>query len=128
MRRNNRLHHGVLFCLLALLIQAIVAQLPMPPAGLDMPGMGLHVLCTMAAGDTTPQPQDTRPSKAPLPHAPDCPVCQALTLMASVILPSPPVWVPHQPVHPGPILVAAVRHRVHAPATAHQPRAPPVTV
>jgi hypothetical protein len=118
-RRMERLRHGVVLALLALLSQSFVAILPMPAmAGAD----DAAVLCSAHHAELPAAP---RPAKH-APHAvPACPVCQAHHLAANLLPPMPVGFVRHRLRAEWRVVATGDAVPLQPAFGPQQPRAPP---
>jgi hypothetical protein len=124
-RRAGHPRAGVVLALFALLCQIVTSLLPMPAMADGFASFDGSPICR--SFDTNRQ-VPTKPGKSSGHTLPDCPVCQALQLGASLVPPAP-IALP-----PEPGLVHAVDFptsgaiRPGSRTTSHQARAPPPSV
>jgi hypothetical protein len=124
-KHTGRLRPDVLLALLALLIQTAIPFLPMAAMAESLSPFDGPSICH--PGDLTQQ-TTPKPGKSSGHTAPDCPVCQAFTLLGSLTPPAP-IALPQAPAQAAAaVFVTAAVTRPHHPAAAHQSRAPPPSV
>jgi hypothetical protein len=122
---TGRLRPGVLFALLALLIQTAIPLLPMPAVAESLSPFDGASICH--SGDLTQQ-TTPKPGKSSGHTSPDCPVCQALQLLGGLTPPTP-IALPQGSVRAEAAdFVTPAVIRPHHTAAAHQARAPPPSV